>query len=192
MLKINTNFIPSSSKTFIVGGTVRDIIIGIPPKDIDIVTLDDPKQLAQEIAANCRRRIIELGKPGMKIFRIVAENQTYDIAPANGKSIEEDLNKRDFTINAMAISLDKANGNAKIIDPHNGQNDLNHKIIRMISSDNLKADPVRMLRAYRIGSRFGWGDIRLGYRYLYFDLGDDKLMQDLALSGPVLGAGFRF
>lgn len=156
MLKINTNFIPSSSKTFIVGGTVRDIIIGVPPKDIDIVTLDDPKQLAQKIAANCRRRVIELGKPGMKIFRIVAGNQTYDIAPANGKSIEEDLNKRDFTINAMAISLNKANGNVKIIDPHNGQNDLNHKIIRMISSDNLKADPVRMLRAYRIGSRFGF------------------------------------
>lgn len=156
MLKINTNFIPLSSKTFIVGGTVRDIIIGVPPKDIDIVTLDDPKQLAHKIATNCRRRIIELGKPGMTIFRIVAGNQTYDIAPANGKSIEEDLSKRDFTINAMAISLDKANGNSKIIDPHNGQNDLNHKIIRMISSDNLKADPVRMLRAYRIGSRFGF------------------------------------
>ena len=157
MFKININFIPSSSKTFIVGGTVRDFILGASPKDIDIVTLNDPKQLAQEIAANCRGKIIELGKPGMKIFRIITGNQTYDIAPANGKSIEADLSKRDFTINAMAISLDNINNNGQIIDPHNGQNDLNHKIIRMISSDNLKADPIRMLRAYRIGSRFGFG-----------------------------------
>jgi tRNA nucleotidyltransferase/poly(A) polymerase len=156
MFKINTNFIPSSSKAFIVGGTVRDIVMGTPPKDIDIVTLDDPKLLAQDIAANCRGRIIELGKPGMKIFRIITGNQTYDIAPANGKSIEDDLHKRDFTINAMAIPVNSANGNGIIIDPHNGQNDLNHQIIRMISSDNLKADPVRMLRAYRIGSRFGF------------------------------------
>jgi putative nucleotidyltransferase with HDIG domain len=156
MFKINTNFIPSSSKIFIVGGTVRDIILGVSPKDFDIVTLDDPKLLAQEIAANCRRRIIELGKPGMKIFRIVAENQTYDIAPANGKTIEDDLNKRDFTINAMAICFDNKSGNEQIIDPHNGQNDLNHKTIRMVSSDNLIADPIRMLRAYRIASRFGF------------------------------------
>lgn len=43
-----------------------------------------------------------------------------------------------------------------------------------------------------IGYRFGWGDIRLGYRYLSYDLGDDKVMEDLKLSGPLLGVGFRF
>lgn len=43
-----------------------------------------------------------------------------------------------------------------------------------------------------IGYRFGWGDIRLGYRYLSYDLGDDKVMEDLKLSGPVLGVGFKF
>ncbi len=152
MFQINTNFIPSSSKTFIVGGTVRDIIIGVQPRDVDIVTLGDPKKLAQDIAANIRGRIVELGKPGMKIFRIVTRKQTYDIAPANGNSIEEDLNKRDFTINAMAMSLDNNNDRQKIIDPHNGIADLNNKTIRMISSANLRTDPIRLLRAYRIGS----------------------------------------
>jgi len=151
MFKIKTN-IALSSKTFIVGGTVRDIVIGTPPRDIDIVTLGDPKRLAQDIAANVRGRIIELGKPGMKIFRIVTREQTYDIAPANGKSIKEDLNKRDFTINAMAMPLDTKHDKRKIIDPHNGIDDLNHKTIRMISSANLKTDPIRLLRAYRIGS----------------------------------------
>jgi len=152
MFQINTNFIPASSKTFIVGGTVRDIILGFSPKDIDIVTLGDPKKLAQDIAVNIRGKIIELGKPGMKIFRIATRKQTVDIAPANGKSIEEDLNKRDFTINAMAISLDSKNDSGKIIDPHGGTEDLNNKIIRMISSDNLRTDPIRLLRAYRIGA----------------------------------------
>ncbi len=151
MFKIKTN-IALSSKTFIVGGTVRDIIIGIPPKDIDIVTLGDPKRLAQDIAANVRGQIIELGKPGMKIFRIVTKEQAYDIAPANGKSLKADLNKRDFTINAMAMPLDTIHDNQKIIDPHNGIDDLNHKTIRMISSANLRTDPIRLLRAYRIGS----------------------------------------
>ncbi|MBC2714310.1 MAG: CCA tRNA nucleotidyltransferase [Desulfobacteraceae bacterium] len=126
--------------------------MGTPPKDVDIVTLGDPKKLAEDIAANIRGRIIELGKPGMKVFRIVTREQTVDIAPANGKSIEEDLNKRDFTINAMAISLDNKNDSRKIIDPHNGIDDLNNKIIRMISSGNLRTDPIRLLRAYRIAS----------------------------------------
>ncbi len=156
MIQINTNFIPSSPKTFIVGGSVRDIIIGVPPKDCDIVTLEDPKKLAHDIASNIRGRIIELGKPGFKIFRIVTREQTYDIAPANGKSIEKDLNKRDFTINAMAISLDSRDDSKKIIDPHNGINDLNNKKIRMISSANLLTDPIRLLRAYRIGSQLNF------------------------------------
>jgi poly(A) polymerase len=152
MFKINTNFIPSSSNAFIVGGTVRDLLIGSSPKDIDIVTLSDPRQLAQKIAKNTRKRVIELGKPGKKIFRIVTAKQIYDIAPANGNTIEEDLKKRDFTINAMAISLGNGNAADTIIDPHNGRGDLHTKTIRMISSDNLLDDPVRLLRAYRIAS----------------------------------------
>jgi len=156
MFQINTNFIPSSSKTFIVGGTVRDILLGIRPKDVDIVTLEEPKKLARDIASNIRGRVIELGKPGMKIFRIVTGKQTVDVAPANGKSIEEDLAKRDFTINAMAISLDNKNDSGKIIDPHNGTDDLSNKTIRMISSVNLRTDPIRLLRAYRIGSQLNF------------------------------------
>ncbi len=154
MFQINTNFIPPSPKTYIVGGTVRDIILGRPPGDYDIVTLENPESLAGHIQKKLNGRIIELGKPGMKIFRIVAKNQTIDIAPAIGNSIEEDLKKRDFTINAMAISIDgdSVTGNGKLIDIHNGMDDLNNGIIRMVSRENLLADPLRMLRAYRIGA----------------------------------------
>jgi len=148
MFKINTNFIPSDAKIFIVGGTVRDILMELPPKDYDIVTFSDPETLADEIAANTRGKIIELGRPGAKIFRIINPEQTYDIAPANGRSIEEDLAKRDFTINAMAISTDSG----KIFDPHNGMEDLKSRVVRMICADNLRNDPIRLLRAYRIGA----------------------------------------
>lgn len=160
MFKINTNFIPSAPNAFIVGGTVRDILIGVRPKDYDIVTLDDPKKLAYQIAAKTGKKVVELGKPGLKIFRIVTPRQapdrphdpTYDIAPANGATIEEDLAKRDFTINAMAIPLDDTQNRASIIDPFNGRKDLKNRMIRATFPDNLKADPIRLLRAYRIGA----------------------------------------
>lgn len=163
MFKINTNFTPSAPDAFIVGGTVRDLLIGVRPKDYDIVTLDDPKKLAHQIAAKTGGKIVELGKPGLKIFRIVTPHKTpdphdpaYDIAPANGATIEEDLAKRDFTINAMAISLDDTKNlvtiRDRVIDPFNGRKDLENRIIRATFTDNLKADPIRLLRAYRIGA----------------------------------------
>ena len=148
MIQINTNFIPTTPGTYIVGGTVRDILLGISPKDYDIVTLGDPAVLAGRIAANSHGKVIKLGKPGITIFRIIAQNQTFDVAPAAGITIEEDLNKRDFTINALATDV----STGRIMDIFNGVADLKKKKIRMISRQNFKADPIRLLRAYRLGA----------------------------------------
>jgi tRNA nucleotidyltransferase/poly(A) polymerase len=82
MVQINTNFIPKTSKAYIVGGTVRDALLGISPKDYDIVTLDDPERLAGQIAAMSGGKIIKLGKPGLTIFRVITKNLSFDVAPA--------------------------------------------------------------------------------------------------------------
>ena len=148
MIQINTNFIPITPGTYIVGGTVRDILLGMPPKDYDIVTLNDPAILAGRIAAKLQGRVIKLGKPGITVFRIIAENQSVDVAPATDSNIEADLKKRDFTINALAVDI----STGRIIDMFNSIEDLNNKKIRMISSENLKTDPIRFLRAYRLGA----------------------------------------
>jgi poly(A) polymerase len=148
IIQINTNFIPKTPKTYLVGGTVRDMILGIPPKDYDLVTLDDPRQTAGRIAKKVRGRVIALGKPGKTVFRIITRGLSLDVTPAGGDSIEEDLKKRDFTVNALAVSL----STGRFIDLFNGAGDLENKIIRMISPDNLRADPIRLLRAYRLAA----------------------------------------
>ena len=83
-----------------------------------ISRFDPPcKPLAQRIAENAGSRVIPLGKPGVTIYRIVAGELTFDIAPLAGETIREDLKRRDFTINAMA--WDVANNN--LIDILNGR-----------------------------------------------------------------------
>jgi len=148
MNQINTNFIPKTPKTYLVGGTVRDMILGIPPKDYDLVTLEDPRQTAGHIASEMGGHVISLGKPGKILFRIITRGLSLDVTPALGGSIEADLKKRDFTVNALAVSL----RSGRFIDLFNGAVDLENKIIRMISKDNLRADPIRLLRAYRLSA----------------------------------------
>ncbi|RJP87674.1 MAG: CCA tRNA nucleotidyltransferase [Desulfobacteraceae bacterium] len=147
-MQINTNFIPKTPKTYLVGGTVRDMILGLTPKDYDLVTLEDPRQTAARIAESIKGRVIELGKPGKSVFRIITRGLSLDITPASGASIEEDLGKRDFTVNGMAASL----SSGRFIDLFDGVRDLKNKTIRMISPDNLRADPIRLLRAYRLAA----------------------------------------
>ncbi len=148
MMQINTNFLPKTPKTYLVGGTVRDMILGIPPKDYDLVTLEDPRQTATRIAESTGGRLVVLGRPGKMVFRIITNGLSLDVTPANGASIEEDLKKRDFTVNALAVSL----ANGQFLDLFHGAQDVENKIIRMISADNLRADPIRLLRAYRLAS----------------------------------------
>jgi len=151
MIQINIKFIPflpDDSNIYLVGGTVRDILLGTPPKDYDLVTTDDPKALAEQIAEKAKSRAVALGKPGLRIYRVTAGEQTFDIAPAKGGTIESDLKKRDFTINALAVSA----ATGKLIDLQNGIEDLHDAKIRMVSEENLTEDPLRMLRAYRMGA----------------------------------------
>ncbi|MDY7021490.1 MAG: CCA tRNA nucleotidyltransferase, partial [Cyanobacteriota bacterium] len=80
-----------------------------------------------------------------QIARVVFKDATVDFAQAEANSLQQDLQRRDFTINAIAYNPITE----ELIDPHNGQTDIQQRLIRMISPENLRDDPLRLLRGYR-------------------------------------------
>ena len=148
MNKLDIKIIPKIKGAYIVGGSIRDIILGRSPFDYDIVVIGNPEKFAKKIAAKKSDHIIELGKKDQKIIRVISDNKIFDISSANGDTIEDDLLKRDFTINAMACSL----SSGKIIDCTGGMKDIADKKIRMVSDTAFEKDPIRLIRAYRIGA----------------------------------------
>lgn len=152
MNHFNLNFIPAKNGVYIVGGCVRDALMGKKPEDFDIVVDFDAVSVAEEIAARAGTRVIELGKPGKKIYRIQSKTAIIDVSPLKGKTVTEDLTQRDFTVNAMAI--DACTG--EIIDPAGGRDDIKKKTVRMTTENVFREDPLRLLRAFRIASGLGF------------------------------------
>ncbi len=113
-------------------------------KDIDFAVATDTIELAREFAKKINGSFVLLDEVFL-IGRVVKDELTIDFAQLRGNSIEADLAERDFTINAMATSLECD----RLIDPFRGQEDLKNRLIRMVNEENLKADPLRVLRAYR-------------------------------------------
>lgn len=138
---------------YIVGGYLRDLILNLHTYDMDyVVRGTSGLKFAQDLANLFNGYYIELDA-SFDIARVVLpDKKNYiDIAGCQGKSIEEDLSRRDFTINAMAINLKKIDSEA-LIDPHNGLSDIKDKTIKTISEKNIIDDPLRILRAFRISA----------------------------------------
>jgi tRNA nucleotidyltransferase/poly(A) polymerase len=138
-----------AADSFIVGGTVRDIILGKELKDIDITVKGDAVNIARKFAEKINASFVLLDKD-FGIARVVKNAQFIDICLMRGNTIYDDLADRDITINAMAIPLIEVR--SQIIDPFKGKNDLSNKIIRMVSEENLIKDPLRILRIYRFAA----------------------------------------
>jgi poly(A) polymerase len=150
LLPIDLNIFPRTRGVYIVGGSVRDLLCGRKPIDYDLAVRDHAEAFAGQFAVRIAGHVVEFGKPGLSIRRVIGGGLIFDIMPVNGASIEADLGRRDFTINAMALEL----SSGKLIDPNNGRNDLAAKTIRMVSPAAFEADPVRLVRAYRMAAAF--------------------------------------
>ncbi len=148
MNKLYIEILPKIKDAYIVGGSIRDLVLGRTPLDYDIAVIGNPEKFAKKIAVNKSDHIIKLGKKNKKIIRVISNNKIFDISPVNGGTIEDDLLKRDFTINAMAYSL----SSEKIIDCAGGMKDIAGRKVRMVSDTAFENDPVRLIRAYRIGA----------------------------------------
>lgn len=136
---------------YLVGGYVRDKLTSsrIEPNDIDIIYSGDISKLINELN-NLGYKFFSI-KEDIGIYRCIIENLTIDVAAMKGKSIEEDLAKRDFTINAICIKLLEN----KIIDPFKGRNSIKSRIIQNVSDKSLEDDPVRILRGIRFYITYG-------------------------------------
>ena len=139
---------------YVVGGFLRDCLLGIDSSDVDIVVAKGHgKEFAQNLANEINGYFVELDTIN-NIYRVVFADKTnyIDIADCTGESIEEDLKRRDFTINALAYDLK----NDMLIDVLNSINDIKNEIIREISKENMLDDPIRLFRAFRFKSQLGF------------------------------------
>jgi poly(A) polymerase len=148
MLQFIKSILPQQKGAYIIGGSIRDLLLGRTPADYDIACSGNPEKFAKKILAQSGGHFVRLGKSHQMIFRVISGGMIFDITSLNGASVEEDLKKRDFTVNAVAYDL----YSEKIIDCLGGLKDLADKKVRMVSNDIFKKDPVRLIRAYRIGA----------------------------------------
>jgi tRNA nucleotidyltransferase (CCA-adding enzyme) len=153
---------------YLVGGTVRDILLGEPNFDVDVAVEGDAIELARSLADALDGRVRAHRKFGtavvlygeeQRVDVVTARTEFYD-APAALPSVEhatirEDLFRRDFTINAMAVSL-KGEDFGRLVDPFGGRRDLEAKTIRILHNLSFIDDPTRIFRAIRYESRYGF------------------------------------
>lgn len=139
---------------YIVGGYLRDVLLDKQTDDRDFVIIGESALSFTEKVSSYFDGYYVILDTNNDIARVVLPNKKdyIDIAGCVGKDINEDLSRRDFAINAMAYKLDRE-CNQKIIDPHNGIQDLDKRVLRVTSKQNITDDPLRILRAFRIASQ---------------------------------------
>lgn len=139
---------PGPNKVYISGGTVRNLLLHKKPEDYEVLVSHGPDDFARRISKKNNGRIISWGKPNRRRHRVVANGVNIDVTQMDGRKIQDDLLKRDFTINAMAC--EPVSG--KTVDPTGGLKDIDKKMIRAISPAVFISDPARLIRAFRLAA----------------------------------------
>jgi tRNA nucleotidyltransferase (CCA-adding enzyme) len=153
---------------FVVGGCVRDLLLGIQNFDLDLVVEGDGIAFARKLGELLRARVTVHERFGTAVL-LLPDGYTLDVATARTEyyeyptalptveqsSIKKDLYRRDFTINALAVRLNGKNF-GDVLDFYGGQRDLNDKVVRVLHGLSFVEDPTRVFRAIRFERRFGF------------------------------------
>jgi len=154
-------------RAYLVGGLVRDLILGVKNLDLDIVVEGDGIRFAEVLASSLKANLIRHKRFGtatltlghIKIDIATAREETYphpaSLPSVTSGTLKDDLRRRDFSINAMAISINKDNY-AELIDFFHGSLDLRNKNIRVLHDLSFIDDPTRILRAARFEQRLNF------------------------------------
>jgi putative nucleotidyltransferase with HDIG domain len=140
---------------WLVGGAVRDRLLGRPTTDYDVAVAGDPKRLARGLAHFADAHVFRLSE-GFGGWRVVARDRSWqlDVLPLAGASIEEDLGRRDLTVNAIAMPIGGADG--AYVDPFGGVADLRARRLRTVAPDAFVRDPLRVMRVARLACELGF------------------------------------
>lgn len=156
----------SGKEFYLVGGSVRDALLGKAPKDFDVTTNATPDEVEQMLAKYPEYKVLELGRAFGIVKIITPEGNDYEIATFRtdiGKgrrpdrvefaTIEKDVNRRDLTMNALFYDISKG----EIVDYVDGIKDIENKIVRTVGNpkERFDEDRLRILRALRFAARFG-------------------------------------
>ena len=153
--------------SFLTGGAVRDLTSGHPVRDFDVTVQGNALNLKEKMesagfvywGSHAPSQTLFLRYPGGVRLEISSARKETFAKPAHPTyewaSILEDLRRRDFTVNAMAISLNEGSYGL-LMDPTNGVADIEMRTLRLVSNYGFLEDPIRLLRAVRLGTRLGW------------------------------------
>jgi len=152
---------------YLTGGAIRDILTGFPIRDLDFTIQGNPLKLRHDIETS--GAVVDMVDETFCVLHAVFSGSRAEISMARGElfdkpgkpplvtpaTINEDLRRRDFTFNAMALSLNDGSLGL-LLDPFNGAADIEARLIRILHSYAFLEDPSRLIRATRFAARFGW------------------------------------
>lgn len=180
---------------YLVGGVVRDLLLGRKTLDLDLTVEGDGLAFARSVAGRYKASVVQYERfatarlvlpDGQKIDIASTRRESYADPAALPKvepsSVRVDLFRRDFTINAMAVQLNAGNFGL-LHDPYSGQRDLRSKTLRVLHEESFRDDPTRIFRAIRFMQRFGFS-LESGSRRLLAEAAAANLIS--RLSGPRL------
>lgn len=146
------------TRLWLCGGSLRDLLLGLTPPDLDLACAGDALALGRGLAQSLGGRMVSLGRE-FATCRVVLSTGYLDLAGLRAPDIRADLAARDFTVNALALPLEDLlqadDPAAAIIDPTGGRSDLAARLLRPAGPGVLAADPLRVLRAFRFVSTHG-------------------------------------
>jgi poly(A) polymerase len=151
------------SDTWIVGGALRDELLGRPVRDVDVAVAGDPGPLARAIADEVMGPVFRLSE-AFGAWRVIdrRRERVFDVSPLQADTIEADLAQRDFTVNAMARAVSaralatEALPAGELIDPLGGRADLEARVLRVLGPQAYERDPLRPLRLARFAAELGF------------------------------------